>query len=238
MEKILTAREANDCQSLVDAIGEGRSSELVVRKGLDALVSLCESTEAHRVMFGMTLGGIPLLLEVMREHKGNENIARVGFLAVRCLACNEDIKTMVGESDGIPLLLEVLQEECKRTRQFKELLKGGGFIGFTRRSRAVGEQGCRALRSLLNNDDNKKRFAEAGGFEIILSMMEEHGASNAGVALRGCGALKILAVNADNKRKILAANGVSIVERMKLTWASNGWVQTKADGALCRLRYP
>ena len=103
---------------------------------------------------------------------------------------------------------------------------------------SVAREGCLALTNLAVAVDNKKRIAEAGGIAIILSMMEEHGASNAGVALRGCGALKILAVNADNKRKILAANGVSIVERMKLTWASNGWVQTKADGALCRLRYP
>ena len=56
--------------------------------------------------------------------------------------------------------------------------------------------------------------------------------ANAGVADYGCAALWNLANNADNKSKILAANGMSMVERMKLTWASNAGVQTKADRAL------
>jgi hypothetical protein len=62
------------------------------------------------------------------------------------------------------------------------------------------------------------------------------GESNADVAEAGCAALWILAGNADNQRKILAANGVSMVERMKSTWASNEGVQTRANGALGKLR--
>jgi len=73
---------------------------------------------------------------------------------------------------------------------------------------------------------------------MILSMLDVHGESNAGVANNGCGALMNLAANnADNKSKILAANGVSMVERMKSTWASNADVQTEADDALGRLNF-
>ena len=43
------------------------------------------------------------------------------------------------------------------------------------------------------NNDNQKIIAEAGGIEMILRMMEVHGASNAGVAKEGCAALWRLA---------------------------------------------
>ena len=112
-------------------------------------------------------------------------------------------------------------------------------------------RGCGVLCNLAcNNADNKTSIIEQDGIGIILFMMEVHGASNAGVAMRGCNALwnliadapntKIIgetgSINADNKRKILAANGVSMVERMKTTWASNEGVQEMADGALAILR--
>ena len=85
---------------------------------------------------------------------------------------------------------------------------------------------------------------------MILRLLEEHGASNAGVAQNGCNALWNLiadapnteifgetgSINSENKRKILAANGESMVERMKSTWASNTEVQEMADGALAILR--
>ena len=115
----------------------------------------------------------------------------------------------------------------------------------------VADYGCAALASLAcNNADNKKSIAEAGGIAMILSMMEQHGVSNAEVAKTGCWALwNLIAdapntevigatgrINVENKRKILAANGVSMVERMKATWASNEDVQEMAGGALAILR--
>jgi hypothetical protein len=168
-------------------------------------------------MFSKTLDGIPLLLEVMREHKGSEEIARVSFLAVWYLSRNEDIGRIIGESGEIPLLLEMLAEHGERNAE-------------------VAKNGLVALMNLACNDDNKKSIGEAGGIAMILSMMEEHGKFSAGIALYGCCALWNLAYNnADNKRKILAANGVSMVERMKATWASNKGVQAMAHGALREL---
>ena len=83
------------------------------------------------------------------------------------------------------------------------------------------------------NVDNQNLIVDAGGIDLIVRMMEEHGESNAGVAEEGCGVLWILAdTNANNKGKILTANGVSIVERMKSTWVSNSGVQTQATKAL------
>ena len=100
MAKVNAARAANDCKGVVDAMREGRSSELVVVKWIEAMALMCDQrddrAEAHRVMFSQTLGGIPLLLEVMREHKGSEEIARVGFLAVWYLTYNDDIQRMIG----------------------------------------------------------------------------------------------------------------------------------------------
>jgi len=252
---------------LVDAMKEGKLSAVVVEKGMEAVASLCEQrddrAEANRVMFGMTLSGIPLLLEVMREHKGSEEIARVSFLAVWYLSRNEDIKRIVGESGGIPLLLEMLEEHGKRNVEVakngvtvlhnlsinndnrKRIAEAGGIamiLSMMEEHGAsnvhVAKEGCMALTNLANNnDDNRKRIGEVGGIAMILRMMEVHGASNAEVAKNGCVSLWNLAFNnTDNKRKILAANGVSMVERMKSTWASNADVQTNADGALGKLR--
>ena len=65
--KINAARAANDCKCVVDAMREGRSSELVVVKWIEAMALMCDQrddrAEAHRVMFSQTLGGIALLLE-------------------------------------------------------------------------------------------------------------------------------------------------------------------------------
>ena len=180
---IKLAEEDNDCNGVMDAMREGLSSEVVVGKGLEAVASLCENrddrAEAHRVMFSKTLGGIPLLLEVMREHKGSEEIARVSFLAVSHLAHNEDMIRIFGESGGIPLLLEMLEEHGERI--------GGA-------SSEVAKNGLIALMNLAINDDTSKRIGEAGGIAIILSMMVVHGASRAGVAKEGCAALSNLAI--------------------------------------------
>ena len=125
-------------------------------------------------------------------------------------------------------------EESKRV--IDAVLKGMMMVEHGEESAGVAEKGCGVLRWLANgNADNKKRIGEAGGIDMILSMMEVHGAANAEVASRGCGALWSLAFNNDYKRKILAANGVSMVECMKSTWASNSGVQKNAKGALCKL---
>ena len=254
--KIVAASGKNDCKDVVDTMREGIYSEVVVGKGLEAVASLCENrddcAEAHRVMFSQTLDGVPLLLEVMREHQRSEEIARVGFLAVWYLTRNDDITRMIGESGGIPLLVEMLEEHGERNAEVaknglaallnlasnddneKRIGEAGGIAMILRMldvhgesNAVVAEEGCSALRSLANNADNKKSIGEAGGIVMILRMLDVHGESNAGVAEDGCGALWHLAYqNADNKRKILAANGVSMVERMKSTWASNECVQT------------
>ena len=75
-----------------------------------------------------------------------------------------------------------------------------------------------------------------GGIVIILSMMEVHGESNAGVSEEGCAALWLLSSNDDNKRKILAANGRSLVERILSKWKRKTGVKRFANKALRNLR--
>ena len=52
--RIEEAREANDCEGVVDAMREGRLSEVVVEKGVQTVASLCENrddcAEPHQVM--------------------------------------------------------------------------------------------------------------------------------------------------------------------------------------------
>ena len=221
MEIIKLAKEENDCKGVVDAMRAGRSSKVVLGKGLEAVASLCENrddrAEAHRVMFSKTLGGIPLLLEVMREHRRSEEIARVSFLAVWSLTRNVDIQRIVGESGGIPLLVEMLEEHGERNAE-------------------VAKNGLIALLNLAGNADNKKSIAEAGGIEMILSVMDVHGASNAGVAEQGCDALMSLACNDDNQKRIAEASGIEIIlSVMKVHGASNAGVAENGCQALWNL---
>ena len=124
-------------------------------------------------MFSQTLGGIPLLLEVMREHKGSEEIARVGFLAVWYLTRNEDIQKIIGESGEIPLLLEMLGEHGVRNAE-------------------VAKQGCGALMNLAaNNADNKSKILAANGVSMV-ERMKSTWASNEGVQTNANGALRNL----------------------------------------------
>ena len=71
---------------------------------------------------------------------------------------------------------------------------------------------------------------------MILSMMKEHGASNAGVAEYACGALSSLSFNDDNKKRIGEAGGIAMILRMmEVHGASNAGVAEKGCGALYNL---
>jgi len=107
-------------------------------------------------------------------------------------------------------------------------------------SAKVAENGCDALlRLAYNNDDNKKRIAEAGGIGMILRMMEVHGSSNAEVAECGSSALSFISYNNDdNKKRIAEADGIAMILRMmEEHGASNAAVAEYGCGALWMLSY-
>jgi len=260
LEIIKLAKEENDCRGMVDAMREGRSSKVVLGKGLEAVASLCEQRDDHRVMFGIARV-IPLLLEVMREHKGSEEIARVIFLAVWYLTRNEDIRKIIGRSGEIPLLVEMLEEHGERNAEVaknglvalqnlaidddneKRIVEAGGIAMILRMLEVHGESnagvaknGCGVLRNLTFNDDNRKSITEAGGIAMVLSLMEVHGASNAGVAEQGCAALRNLAVNDDNQKSIAEVGGIAMILRvMEVHGASNVEVAKYGCAALRNL---
>ena len=260
---IETALQKNYCRGVLSAMIGGQFSAVVVEKGMAAVASLCEQRDDHaegrRAMFGMTLSAIPLLLEVMRKHRRSEEIVRVSFLAVWYLTRNDDIKRIIGESGGIPLLVEMLEEHGKRnvavanfglnilhnlTTNIKNqrmiVMEGGIAIIFdimkahSASNTGVVEKGCGVLFNLSCNEEN--HIVAAGGIPVILDFMKLFGPSNAGVAEIGCAVIYNLANDTDNKRKILDAYGVHIVEHMKATWSSNEDVQKEANDALGRLQ--
>ena len=53
------------------------------------------------------------------------------------------------------------------------------------------KNGCRVLRNLARNDDNKKTIATEGGIKVILDAMKRHEA-NADVQQHGSNALRNL----------------------------------------------
>ena len=88
-----------DCKDVLDAMKEGQSSAVVVEQGMEAVALMIQkrSTDPensrhdtngkNKKLFGVTLNAIPLLLEMMREHKGSEEIARFSLLAFLNFTC-------------------------------------------------------------------------------------------------------------------------------------------------------
>ena len=93
------------------------------------------------------------------------------------------------------------------------------------------KKGCRALRNLAVNADNKIKIAEQGGIDVILEAMRTC-KSHAGVQRVGCGALCRLAVNADNKIKIAEQGGIDVIREAMRTYKSHSGVQEWGRWAL------
>jgi hypothetical protein len=227
--------EAGDALFLyntVDAMREGRSSEVVVEKGIQTVASLCENrddrAEAHRVMFRKTLDSVPLLLEVMREHQRSEEIARVSFLAVWYL-----MRTSAQMSPGTRV-------GCR----WKSM--AGAFYNATIASLnddgtyvihyEDGDQDASVSLNRLRNDEMPRIFQESGGIPLLLEMLEEHGERSADVAKNGLGVLNGLSTNADIKKRIAEAGGTAMILRMlDVQGESNAGVAEKGCGALLNL---
>jgi hypothetical protein len=67
----------------------------------------------------------------------------------------------------------------------------------------------------LNDEENKKKIAAAGGIERVVQAMAAH-VTVAIVQQNGCAALMNLASNNDeNRKKIAAAGGIEAIKRAK-----------------------
>ena len=106
-------------------------------------------------------------------------------------------------------------------------------------SALVVKEGAKTITTMSLNGTAQTDidFGRAGAVEILVRGLEEHGASDAGVARNGCGALKNLACgNVDNKKRIAEAGGIEmIVSVMKEHGASNAGVAKDGFGALRNL---
>ena len=215
--KIVAAREDNDCKDVVDTMREGLYSEVVVGKGLEAVVLLCEKhftqsqiSSGMRVrcrwksmsgsFYRATIASLNDDGTYVIHYEDGDQDASVSLNRLS----NDEIPRIFEESGRIPLLVEMLEEHGERSAE-------------------VAKNGLGVLKNLSTNDDIKKRIAEAGGIGMILRMMEVYGASDAVVAEDGCAALKSLACNDNNIRNSIAeAGGIEmIVSVMKKHGESN-----------------
>ena len=68
-----------------------------------------------------------------------------------------------------------------------------------------------AVLYLARSDANKIKFGDAGGCEVMVSVLRTHGTSNAAVALQACWAITNLSFNVENKRRLVAADARTVV---------------------------
>ena len=226
MARVKTANEANDCKGVVDAMREGSSTEVVVKEGLDMLRQLMrdesvgkEKAELHRTMLRF-LDGIPLVMEVMQMHGASSGVAETGCAVLSAFAVNNDNRKIIGESDGIATILNMI-------------------VTHGTSSAGIAENGCHALWNLaLNNNNNKKTIQEAGGIEMILRMLVTHGTSSAGVAENGCGALCVLSTNSVCSSSIAGTGGIAVIlSAMEKHAALDAGVALQGRCALVQIAY-
>ena len=97
-----------------------------------------------------------------------------------------------------------------------------------------------AVRYLARlNDANRIKFGDAGGCEVMVSVLRTHGTSNAAVAEKACGAIINLAVYNDaNKIKFGDAGGCEVmVSVLRTHGTSNAAVALCACWAITNLSF-
>ena len=165
--KIVAATEANDCKGVVDAMREGLFSEVVVGKGIVALLSFASFNADNQKRIA-EVGGIEMILSMMEKHgESNAEVARAGCGALGNLAANAANQKRIAEVGGIEMILSMMEKH------------GESDAG-------VARAGCDALWSLSYN--NKRKILAANGVSMV-ERMKSKWASNEGVQTIAEGAL-------------------------------------------------
>ncbi|XP_019620441.1 PREDICTED: armadillo repeat-containing protein 6-like [Branchiostoma belcheri] len=118
------------------------------------------------------LGGLDLVLNVMRDNVRHQALASRGISLLKAIAGNDDVKTKIVQTGGMELIITALNIH----------------IGVAQ----VCEEGCAALCALaLRNTDNVKAIMAANGAEAVVQAMKVH-MDKSSVQKQGCMAIRNL----------------------------------------------
>ncbi|KAL9987375.1 hypothetical protein ACROYT_G001669 [Oculina patagonica] len=140
------------------------------------------------------LGGLKMVLNLLKDHTSNQNIAKQVCTLLRAIAGNDDVKTSIVDAGGLGLIVVAMTTHAKQPM--------------------VAEQGCAALGSIaLRSPANCTAIVGAGGVEAILKAMQIH-AESAGVQKQACLALRnLVARNPEHCEIILEAGAESLIRK-------------------------
>jgi len=204
------------------------------------------------------LGGIDLLLEVMRHHKMNVAVVKQACGALGSLAFNDENKESIARLGGIDLLLEVMRHHKMNAGMMEDAccaLCGLALNDDNRESIArlggidvllevmrhhktdadVMKMTCSLLGRLVHNDEEQKSIARLGGIDVLLEVVRHH-KMKAGVMQPACSVLGSLAFNDENKESIARLGGIDLLREVKRTHEANHGISSKVDVVLSRIR--
>ncbi|CAE7564562.1 aarA, partial [Symbiodinium microadriaticum] len=220
-----------------------------------------DSAAKVRVQQALEHGGVKHVMNCMWENLDSESITWRGARAIRDQFMNSDeIRQLCVDNKGEEILIagltafpqsNTVQSHCLRA--LAALVFGNDVI-----RRHCGEKGCMrrvaiamqnhsadgsvvihactALTNLAhNNADNRARYLEANGVQVLLTAMEAHFASSPKIQRQACWALLTLAGSDDASRSIVAAGGAEKIKKAMIIHKYDKGVQQFGCWAISNL---
>jgi len=126
----------------------------VVALCLLALASLCLRNEYCQEV--VEEGGLTVLMDIFSGQRGEVELVTRGLVLLKVLAGNDQVKTEIYRTGGIPLVMAAITQYLPRA--------------------TTAEAGCNAIASIcLRQSDNAKQVVlECEGASVITALMEKH----------------------------------------------------------------
>ena len=189
MPKALLAKEHDARRKSIDAgIASLRQNSHDEKRLLSALSGFEFFDDGDDLgLFFAQLGGVDLLLAVLRRHLKSASVC----MTVSKIFCNltyadevgDDVREMIAVRGGLDLLVAALRSHPANA--------------------SVNQFACDTLGNLALNTDNQVTIVALGGLELIFDALRNH-PTNAEVNSSACWAPASLAKNTDNQVMIVA----------------------------------
>lgn len=139
---------------LTRSMAKNRSDKEVVSCCLLALASLCLRNEYCQEVTDE--GGLAVVMDIFSNQRGEVDLVTRALVLLKVLAGNDKVKTEVGRSGGIPLMMASIQQYLPRA--------------------TTVEAGCNALTAIcLRQSDNCRQVVlDCDGAAVLTAIMERH----------------------------------------------------------------
>ena len=253
-------RRVGDCQGM-EVIVEGMklhsASEVLQQKSCNVLLELCKIDINRRI--SARIGVVEIVLDIIRSHKSDCYGATYACLVLCRLSLDEEGRRLIGDSDGIGLLCNIIGDACTseflkgttcmtlgcvcldnpKNKRAAGIMDAIGVLSNAMKNHYASEDvqrhACETLAFLCSDHTNKTLARNAGAISITIAAMNIHKTSTE-VQIHGCYALgRICKDHSSNKSSVVVKENAipTIVKAMRSNMSSETLQQRGCMALLC-----